>query len=226
MESWHPAASHHVSDFNSSIISVVVPLGPASWLSTHTTMSLLPQALCTWAFSGTCDWWVLAPNFLYLSASFTLWTTHTFMKLFLFLHFLMSCAHFFFFFVPAYLAVSSQMPVWAPFPLCIPYLLAFHKFSWKSSSLLSPLPGVSSPTHEYISLNPFLNLQTHEQLPSGHLSINIPEALQTHKSRVKQPSHQPGCSWQIESPTTQLSNIETQHRNELDSFFFFAYLYI
>ena len=76
---------------------------------------------------------------------------------------------------------------------------------------------MSSPTHEYISLNPFLNLQTHEQLPSGHLSINIPEALQTHKSRVKQPSHQPGCSWQIESPTTQLSNIGTQHRNELDS---------
>ena len=125
-----------------------------------------------------------------------------------------------FFFVPADLAVSSQMPVWAPFSLRSPHMLAFHKFSWKSSSLLSPLPGVSSPTHEYISLNPFLSLQT--QLPSGHLSINIPEALQTHKSRMKQPSQQPGWSWQIESPTTQLSNIETQHRNELDSFFFFC----
>ena len=79
-------------------------------------------------------------------------------------------------------------------------------------------------SHEYISLNPFLNLQTHAPLPAGYLSINIPEALQTHKSRVKQPSKQPGCSWQIESSTTQLFNIETQCRNELDSFSFFFLL--
>ena len=98
--------------------------------------------------------WFSALNFLYPSASFTLLTTHPFMKLFLFLHFMMPCPHFL-------LSLCSRL-----FPLRCLYELHFfcaplkcwHFTGFHASPLLSFLLSLEW-AHEYtISLNPLLNL--------------------------------------------------------------------